>query len=313
MVDRIRVALKGALMNALPRFALAASAALFMPWVAAATASLDTAAIESATGLNGTYDATEKVFKVSKPRDDVKISVAGRVLSPYQGLASSAAFMSMGRSTMVMGDTVLLEDEVDAAMSAALEGGLQVTALHNHFFHDQPKVYFMHIGGTGDARQLAAAVKAMYDRVAQVRAANPDAAARDAADVPAASDISAEPLAVILHGKPDRKDGMVKFTFGRTTRMHGVTVGNQMGVNTWAAFAGSDENATVDGDFAMREEDLQPVLKSMRSSGISIVSIHQHMVQETPRIMFLHYWGHGRATELAMAVRKALDSEHTLK
>jgi hypothetical protein len=313
MVDRIRVALKGALMNALPRFALAASAALFMPWVAAATASLDTAAIESATGLNGTYDATEKVFKVSKPRDDVKISVAGRVLSPYQGLASSAAFMSMGRSTMVMGDTVLLEDEVDAAMSAALEGGLQVTALHNHFFHDQPKVYFMHIGGTGDARQLAAAVKAMYDRVAQVRAANPDAAARDAADVPAASDISAEPLAVILHGKPDRKDGMVKFTFGRTTRMHGVTVGNQMGVNTWAAFAGSDENATVDGDFAMREEDLQPVLKSMRSSGISIVSIHQHMVQETPRIMFLHYWGHGRATELAMAVRNALDSEHTLK
>ena len=300
-------------MNALPRFALAASAALFMPWVAAATASLDTAAIESATGLNGTYDATEKVFKVSKPRDDVKISVAGRVLSPYQGLASSAAFMSMGRSTMVMGDTVLLEDEVDAAMSAALEGGLQVTALHNHFFHDQPKVYFMHIGGTGDARQLAAAVKAMYDRVAQVRAANPDAAARDAADVPAASDISAEPLAVILHGKPDRKDGMVKFTFGRTTRMHGVTVGNQMGVNTWAAFAGSDENATVDGDFAMREEDLQPVLKSMRSSGISIVSIHQHMVQETPRIMFLHYWGHGRATELAMAVRNALDSEHTLK
>lgn len=106
---------------------------------------------------------------------------------------------------------------------------------------------------------------------------------------------------------------MVKFTFGRTTRMHGMTVGNQMGVNTWAAFAGTDENATVDGDFAMREAELQAVLKSMRASGINIVSIHQHMVQETPRVMFLHYWGKGRATELAMAVRRAMDSQHTLK
>lgn len=133
---------------------------------------------------------------------------------------------------------------------------MQVTALHNHFFYDQPNVYFMHIGGTGDARQLATAVKAMYDPVAQVRAGNSDGPSRDAADVPATSNITAEPLAVILHGKPDTKDGMVKFTFGRTTRLHGTTVGNQMGVNTWAAFAGSDENATVDGDFAMREEDL---------------------------------------------------------
>lgn len=125
--------------------------------------------------------------------------------------------------------------------------------------------------------------------------------------------MSAEPLARILRAKPETKDDMVKFTLGRSTHMHGVAVGKQMGVNTWAAFAGSDDNAVVDGDFAMREEDLQAVLKSMRASGIAIVSIHQHMTQEKPRIMFLHYWGKGRAEELATAVRQALDSEHILR
>lgn len=229
------------------------------------------------------------------------------------GLTSWAAFAPMGRSTMVMGDTVLLEDEVNPAMSAALDAGLQVTALHNHFIYDQPKVYFMHIGGTGDAHRLADAVKAVYDRVEQVRMANSDARSRRAADVASTSNVSAEPLASILHARPDTKDGMVKFTLGRATRMHGMTVGNQMGVNTWAAFAGTDDNAVVAGDFAMREEDLQAVLKSMRASGINIVAIHQHMVQESPRIMFLHYWGQGRATDLASAVRRALDGQHTLK
>lgn len=208
---------------------------------------------------------------------------------------------------------MLLEDEVNPAMSAALDAGLQVTALHNHFFHDQPKVYFMHIGGSGEAGRLAAAVKAMYDRVAEVRAANSDAASRQAAGVASTSNVSAEPIARILSAKPETKDGMVKFTLGRTTRMHGMSVGNQMGVNTWAAFAGTDDNAVVDGDFAMREEDLQSVLKSMRASGINIVAIHQHMVRENPRIMFLHYWGQGRATDLAVAVRRAFDSQHTLK
>jgi hypothetical protein len=300
-------------MNALPRFALAACAALALPCAALAAAVLDTAAIEAATGLRGSYDAAEKVFKVSKPRDDLKVSVAGHPLSPFQGLSSYAAFTRAGRSTMVMGDTVLLEDEVNPAMSAALDAGLQVTALHNHFFYDQPKVYFMHIGGMGDAGQLAGAVKSVYDRVAQVRAANSDAASRDAADLAATSSVSAEPLAAILHAKPDTKDGMVKFTFGRTTRIHAVTLGNQMGVNTWAAFAGTDDNAVVDGDFAVREQDLQPVLKSLRASGINIVAIHQHMVQESPRIMFLHYWGKGSAGELAASVRKALDSQRAPK
>ena len=300
-------------MHVIPRIALAACAACWLAPAPAADAALDTAAIESITGLKGNYDAGEKVFKVSKPRDDVKVTVAGVPLPPFMGLSSWAAFTPMGRSAMLMGDTVLLEDEVNPAMSAALDAGLQVTALHNHFSSDQPRVYFMHIGGTGDPRQLAMHVKAMYDRIAQVRAAAPAPASASASAIPSPSNVSPQPLARILQAQPETRDGMVKFTLGRRTRMHGVPVGNQMGVNTWAAFAGSDENAVVDGDFAMREDDLQPVLKSMRGSGIEIVAIHQHMTHEVPRILFLHYWGRGRASDLAGAVRRAFDSQHALQ
>jgi hypothetical protein len=102
---------------------------------------------------------------------------------------------------------------------------------------------------------------------------------------------------------------MVKVVIGRKTTMHGVDVGNEMGVNTWAAFAGSDQQAVVDGDFAMLEGELQTVLKTLRGSGINIVAIHQHMTQETPRIMFLHYWGKGKAVDLARAVKKAVDTQ----
>jgi hypothetical protein len=219
----------------------------------------------------------------------------------------------MGRQTMVMGDTVLFEDEVSPAMSAALDNGLEVTALHNHFFHDQPRVFFMHIGGMGDAGKLAAGVKAVYDRVAQIRAAQAvPASTFDGEIIPSPSNVSVAPIEAIL-GKAQSRDGMVKVTIGRPAKMHGITVGNDMGVNTWAAFAGSDDQAVVDGDFAMHESELQPVLKAMRGAGIDIVAIHQHMTQEQPRIMFLHYWGKGKAIDLAKGVKQALDAQTTVK
>ena len=275
-----------------------------------AAARLDTAAIERATGLQGSYDKAENVFKVSKPRDDVKAKVDGWTMPPFMGLTSWAAFTPAGKGTMLMGDTVLFEDEVGPAMSAALDAGLEVTALHNHFFFDQPKVYFMHIGGMGDTHRLAEGVKAVYDRIAQVRAANPTPASSFPGEIPTPSHVTAAPIEAALGGKAQAKDGMVKVVIGRTTRMHGSTVGNQMGVNTWAAFAGSDDQAVVDGDFAMREDELQPVLKAMRRGGINIVAIHQHMTQEMPRIVFLHYWGKGKAVDLAHAVKQALDAQH---
>ena len=274
---------------------------------------VDGATIESLTGLKGTWNAKEGVFKVSKPRDDVKITVDRVAMPPFMGFTSYAAFVQAGDALMMMGDTVLLENEVDAAMSAALDAGLEVTALHNHFFYDQPKIWFMHIGGMGDARRLASGVKALYDRIAQVRAAQTSPATGFPDEVASSSSISAAPLQAILGAPVQSQNGMAKATFGREARMHGTSVGNEMGVNTWAAFAGSDEQAVVDGDFAMREDELQPVLKAMRAHGIHIVAIHQHMTHEEPRYMFLHYWGKGRASDLASSVKAALDAQRAVK
>ena len=289
--------------------ALALLASVIVPPAGAADLPLDTAEIESITGLTGTMNKAENVFKVSKPRTDIKPTVDRWTVPPFMGITSYAAFMPTSRGTMLMGDTVLLEDEVNPAMSAALDAGLEVTALHNHFFYDQPKIYFMHIGGMDDTARLARAVKAVYDRVAQVRSGQATPASAFPGDIPATNSISAAPIEEIFGMKSQNSNGMVKVVIGRKATMHGVEVGNEMGVNTWAAFAGSDQQAVVDGDFAMLEDELQTVLKTMRAEGINIVAIHQHMTEETPRYVFLHYWGKGKAVDLARAVKKALNTQ----
>jgi hypothetical protein len=225
------------------------------------------------------------------------------------GLTSWAAFTpGMKDQLMVMGDLVLMQDEVNPVLTAALDHGLQVTALHNHFFFDEPKVYFMHIGGEGDLDTLAKGVRAALDALKDIRAASPQPAqsfARSA--IPAKSSITSEPLQTTLGAKGEAKDGMFKAVFGRSVKMPcGCEVGKEMGVNTWAAFAGSDDNAVVDGDFVVLENELQPALKSLRKSGINIVAIHHHMIGEEPRTIFFHYWGRGPARDLATAVATAL-------
>lgn len=266
----------------------------------------DMAKVEQLTGLKGAYSKDENVFKVAKPRDDVKVQVDNASMPPFMGLTSWAAFTpAHDGQFMMMGDTVLFEDEVNPVMSTALDAGLQVTALHNHFFYDQPKVYFMHIGGMGTLDQLAPGIKKVYGKIAEIRSAQPSPSTSFPGSIAKASSITAAPLEAIL-GKGQSKDGMFKVTIGRAGTMHGMKVGKEMGINTWAAFAGTDDDAVVDGDFAMTESELQPVLKSMRASGINIVAIHQHMAGEQPRYLFLHYWGKGKAQELAQAVKKAL-------
>ena len=273
---------------------------------AASAAALDTAKIDQLTGLKGKMNEKEGVYKVTFPRNDVKVFVDGWTMPPFMGLGTWAAFTTTKDGAMVMGDTVLFEDEVNATMSAALDNGLNVTALHNHFFFDHPKVYFMHIEGEGPADKLAAAVRKVYDAVKQIRAANPNPKdSFGAARLPEKSSINAAPLNEIFGAQGESKDGMVKFTFGRPATMHGVKIGKDMGVNTWAAFAGSDDNAVVDGDFAVTEDELQAVLKSLRKDKINIVAIHQHMTHEEPRMIFFHYWGRGRTKDLAEALKNA--------
>ena len=268
---------------------------------------LDTSTVERVTGLKGSWNEPERVFKVSWLRTDVKVIVDGWPMPPFMGLTSWAAFTeARGGGAMVMCDLVLFQDEVNPVMSAALDNSLSVTALHNHFFYDEPKVYFMHIGGEGSVSNLAAGVRHCFDRVNAIRAANPAPATRFGHAFPAANSTSVTGLRKILGATGQATAGMVKFVFGRTTAMHGIVAGKEMGVNTWAAFAGTDDNALVDGDFAVLEDELQPVLKALRAGGINIVAIHQHMTHEMPRVVFLHYWGRGKAQELATTVKEAL-------
>src|SRR6266550_793874 len=270
---------------------------------------LNTAGIDELTGLKGKLNEQENVYKVSAPRTDLKISVDKWEMPPFMGLTSWAAFMpGMKGQAMVMGDLVLMQDEVNPVMSAAFDSGLQVTALHNHFFYDEPKVYFMHIGGEGSTEQLAKGVRAALDTVKQIRAGSRQPGQSfGGASIPAKSSITAEAVQGVLGTKGDTKDGMFKAVFGRAVKMPcGCEAGKEMGVNTWAAFAGADDNAVVDGDFVVLEDELQRVLKSLRASDVTIVAIHQHMSGEEPRMLFLHYWGRGPAGNLAKAVKSAL-------
>ncbi|MBS2027699.1 MAG: DUF1259 domain-containing protein [Deltaproteobacteria bacterium] len=270
----------------------------------AAAPALDGARIEQLTGAKGALDVKEGVFKVSAPRTDLAVTVAGVKLVPAQGLTSWAAFTSVGDHTEVMGDMTLTEDQVNPVMSAALDAGLQVTALHNHFFWDSPKVMFMHIGGMGQTDALATAVGKIF---AKIKETSGGKGVIPHLDLDASkSSIDPKKIDAVLSRPGTLKDGIYKVVIGRETKMSGHDMGNAMGVNTWAAFAGSDAKAVVDGDFAMLESELQGVLKALRGAGINVVAIHQHMAGEQPRILFLHYWGVGTTTELAKGLASAL-------
>jgi hypothetical protein len=285
-------------------------------FIQAADGKFDTAKIEQITGLKGTLNTNEGVFKVTAPRADIPVTVDGWTMPPFMGLTTWAAFIKGKQAeAMVAGDLVLFEDEVNPVMSALFEHGLSVTALHNHFFFDEPRVYFMHIGGEGPVDQLAAGVKAALAKQMEIRVANPQPARGFAqAFAPGTNSITGSRVEEILGVKGQANSGMFKVVIGRETRMPcGCAMTKEMGVNTWAAFAGTDDNAVVGGDFAVLENELQPVLKGLRAEGINVVAIHHHMTHEEPRILFLHYWGKGKADALARSLGKTLDIQKGVK
>ncbi len=272
---------------------------------------IDSALVATITGAKP--ELSPPVVKVSFPRSDVAVEVDGwSSMPPFMGLASWAAFTpgeKPGVEAMVMGDLVVFEDEVNTVMSAALDSGLEVTALHNHFFFDKPHVLFMHIGGEGTTEALAKGVKAALDAQKSIRQKSPaPQTGFGASPLPSPSHIDATKLDAVFGIPGTAKDGMYKAVFGRkATAACGCTIGKVMGVNTWAAFAGADDNAIVDGDFSVSEAELQGVLKALRAGGINVVAIHSHMTGETPRLLFLHYWGRGTAAALSATIKRALD------
>ncbi|HJP98801.1 MAG TPA: DUF1259 domain-containing protein [Rhodanobacteraceae bacterium] len=275
----------------------------------AVAASLNAAAIGKAAGVEAKTQA-DGVVKIGWSRSDVPVTVDGMRLPPAAGLGSWAAFSRMGSNqAMVMGDTVVFQDEVDAAMDAAFAHGLHVTALHNHFFYDQPKVYFMHIEGEDSATALASDVKAVWDAIKAVRAARPQPADGFGDPMPTPGKIDTPMLARIVGHPAEANNGSPKITIGTKGRMHDRSIGASMGLTTWAAFSGSDDLAAMDGDFIMRADEVQSVLRALRKAGIHIVALHNHMIGTQPDFYFTHFWGKCKAADLARGFRAALDAQ----
>ena len=291
-----------------PLWTLFAIAGLAVAAAPAFAATLDPAAIGNAAGVQAKQQ-DDGVVKISWSRTDVPVTVDGMRLPPAAGLGSWAAFAPMGDQAMVMGDTVVFQDEVDAAMDAAFAHGLKVTALHNHFFFDQPKVYFMHIAGQGQPQALAADVKAVWDAIKAVRAARAQPADGFGGATPTAGALDADALAKIVGHKAEVNGGVAKITMGRNGRMHGQSVGASMGLTTWAAFSGNDALAAMDGDFIMTAAEVQPVLHALRQAGVHVVALHNHMMGDTPAFYFTHFWSKGPAATLARGFRAALDAQ----
>jgi hypothetical protein len=166
---------------------------------------------------------------------------------------------------------------------------------------------FMHIGGMGDEQKLASAIGKVFGKIKETSGGQ--AAPTPTPIDPAKSTLDPAKIESALGRKGDLTSGVYKVTIGRTTKMGGHEMGNAMGVNTWAAFAGTDDQAVVDGDFAMYEAEVQGVLKALRHAGIRIVAMHNHMIGETPRVVFLHFWGTGSTSTLAAGIKSALDTQ----
>jgi protein-tyrosine-phosphatase len=259
--------------------------------------------------LGKTGDFKDGVLKVNIPRTDLHVTIGQRPAPTPFGFGGWVAMTKGTDGTEVLtGDLVLTEDEVNPVMSALLDNKLEVTALHNHFFFEQPRIFYMHVHGTGSAADLSSRLKPAIDLIdaAVKRAPAPasPAAATNAATLDGAA------LAKIIGHDGQQTGPVYKITIGRPDidlREHGAVIGARMGLNTWAAFAGSDVDAMVAGDIAMLEPEVTPVLKTLRARGINVVAIHHHMTGVAPLVVFLHYYGTGPAATLAQAVRGALD------
>lgn len=262
----------------------------------------------STLGKQGDFKAN--VLKVNIPRNDLKVKVAGvDTPTPFGFGGWVAMTKGDGGHEVLMGDLVLTQDEVNPVMSALLKEGLDVTALHNHFFWEEPRVFYMHVHGMGTADALAQKLK---PAVALIGQASPPAAPAPAgaATSAGAPGLSTAALAKAIGTEGEQTGAVYKVTIGRDdlqVREMGAPINARMGLNTWAAFVGTDAKAAVAGDIAMLASEVTPVLKALREHGLDVVAIHHHMTDTQPTIFFLHYWGTGPANTLAAGVRAAVD------
>jgi hypothetical protein len=263
------------------------------------------------TMLGKQGDFKDNVLKVNIPRNDVKVTVAGIATPTPFGFGGWVALTKKSDGNQVlMGDLVLLQDEVNPVMSALLDAGFDVTALHNHFFWDEPRMFYMHVHGQGSAADLARKLKPAVDLIGKVNGAGSSSAPISAAPAQNAGLLNTSRLAQIVGQQGEQSGAVYKITIGRDdvkVSEMGAVINARMGLNTWAAFTGTDAQAAIAGDVAMLESEVTPVLKTLRKNGLDVVAIHHHMTNERPMIIFLHYWGTGSADKLAMGFKAAVD------
>ncbi len=267
---------------------------------------LPTARIEEITGVKGTLKNGE--FKIAVPQHDLNVAIDGFAIIPPMGTTSWVVFMPMGDQAMIMGDVVLLEHEFLPVQRVLMDSGLTITAIHNHFLRDTPKVMFMHLAGKGEPLALAHSVRKVLDKVTELRRAR-GLVARERT---VSSTLDPDALSLILGHTGKAKAGVYKVVVGRPDvdlRDMGIPVTAFSGFNTWMAFQGSAEKAAVAGDFTMLAPEVAPVIQALVSNGIEVTAVHNHMVHEQPRVFFLHFWGVGSAKQLARGLRAALDRQ----
>lgn len=265
---------------------------------------LDIASIERITGMKGKENNGQ--YKITVPQNDLNVIVDDFKIIPAMGLGSWVAFTPCSEGTMIMGDIVLTETDLVPFEQDVIRQGLTITAIHNHFLRNHPAVMFMHIGGMGKTNLMAQKVKAIFDKVDQLRGKNPASAPADSVE----NTIDLKKLDALIGYKGEMSKGVYKYTIGRpdvNLKEHGLLITSFGGFNTWAAWQGSEDKAAVAGDFTMLENEVEPVLKALIENGIEVVALHNHMIHEQPRIFFLHYWGVGPTEKLAKGLKSALN------
>lgn len=294
------------LLGSLPAFAGAAAAGKTPPLSAA-----DLAAIEAAMGKKGTYVEAQATHTTPLPRNDLKITIKGEAVPISFGFGGWVAIKHTldGKSAMLMSDTVLLQEEVNPLISAAHANGLEIGAIHNHFFYEEPRMFYMHIHGMGAPAELARKFAATLKDSKLLPANQPPPASTVAA--PSGKELFELAALDQIVKYPGAVNGPTyKYTVGRAD-VQAVMMGTEMtaaiGLNSWAAFAGTQADAHIAGDIAMLEAEVNPVIRSLRASNLEVVAVHNHMLFDQPHMIFLHYYGRGPAQQLATGFRAALD------
>jgi hypothetical protein len=265
-------------------------------------------AVEQAIGRSGQVQA-DGAYKIGFPRSDLKVTVDGVELKPALALGGWVAFSKPGADSMIMGDLVLVEDEVTPVMSSLENSGVLVTALHNHVLHESPRIMYTHIGGHGDAVKLATAVK---EAVALTKIPAPKPPASATPDI--GIDTAGIDAALGFKGKINGGVFQVGIPRAESVTEGGMKTPSSMGLSTALNFQPTGGGkAAITGDFVLIGTEVNPVIKALRDNGIQVTALHSHMLDEQPRLFFMHFWANDDAVKLAKGLRAALDKTNSQK